>query len=315
MVEDMTENNARLELAKRFEARAAKFRPDVFGADDRQHGPMLTKDENLLVAAALRSSAEPVAWITKAALANWLKGHDPERHVLLRSGHHSDLRVALYLSAPPVSAPGIVHAAGGDGTFDESDDVSPETTPIMQAAASAAETVAGWSDAKREHAARVMGDASPEPTLRSSGEDAEPYGCVYQTEDYRGIYTHMHAGKPAAGAKNVRWLYIGDPQSDRTAPQAPEPTREEINPEQILDALRASIFLHKSGGLSVEIGGFGEAVQAILALTKPRSEARAPTHCPNGLEHGTCLHPDCVSSCPGRLPMRSEARDEQGEGM
>jgi hypothetical protein len=38
--------------------------------------------------------------------------------------------------------------------------------------------------------------------------------------------------------------------------------------------------------------------------------ARARTHCPNGLEHGNCLHPDCVSSCPGRLALRSPAATE-----
>jgi hypothetical protein len=28
-----------------------------------------------------------------------------------------------------------------------------------------------------------------------------------------------------------------------------------------------------------------------------------PVLCPNGLEHGACLHPECVPSCPGRLSL------------
>ena len=28
--------------------------------------------------------------------------------------------------------------------------------------------------------------------------------------------------------------------------------------------------------------------------------------CPNGLEHGSCLFPHCVSSCPGRLSLAPE---------
>jgi hypothetical protein len=122
-----------------------------------------------------------------------------------------------------------------------------------------------------------------------------------------------------------------------TAPQAPEPTREryDCDPAAALDVsscgqendyLRARPA--KAEPTREEIANTVQAAsktclswedavgiaQAILALTKPRSEARAPTHCPNGIEHGACLHPDCVSSCPGRLPVRSEARDEQGEG-
>jgi len=41
---------------------------------------------------------EPVAFITKAALENWLKGDCPENHVFLRTG--GDLRVALYMHPP-----------------------------------------------------------------------------------------------------------------------------------------------------------------------------------------------------------------------
>jgi hypothetical protein len=48
-------------------------------------------DENDRLREAL---AEPVAWITKAGLENWLKGSLPENHILLRTG--GDMRVALY---------------------------------------------------------------------------------------------------------------------------------------------------------------------------------------------------------------------------
>lgn len=37
--------------------------------------------------------------------------------------------------------------------------------------------------------------------------------------------------------------------------------------------------------------------------------------CPNGLEHGNCLFPDCVSSCPGRLAHSSTDRDAAAEEM
>jgi hypothetical protein len=33
------------------------------------------------------------------------------------------------------------------------------------------------------------------------------------------------------------------------------------------------------------------------------SAVSRPLRCPNGLEHGACLHPECVSSCPGRLTL------------
>lgn len=35
----------------------------------------------------------------------------------------------------------------------------------------------------------------------------------------------------------------------------------------------------------------------------PVGGAPGPTRCPNGLEHGNCGFPDCVSSCPGRLSL------------
>jgi len=38
-----------------------------------------------------------------------------------------------------------------------------------------------------------------------------------------------------------------------------------------------------------------------------------PKHCPNGLEHGSCLHPECVSSCPGRLTPATQQPNASGE--
>lgn len=178
--------------------------------------------------AALRAagSAEPVAWITKAALENWQKGHDPEKHVLLRSGHHNNLRVPLYLAAPAESVRealrllraeddrqtklheiletireqirlGVPPEHRPEGLFKNIQDavyamrgrtalmndaailaaLSPnplpqtvekaaEPSPIMQAASRPAETIAGWSDAKRDYAARAMGDGLPPFQMR-----------------------------------------------------------------------------------------------------------------------------------------------------
>lgn len=42
------------------------------------------------------------------------------------------------------------------------------------------------------------------------------------------------------------------------------------------------------------------SVDAMRALGLPSTQL-----CPNGLEHGNCLHPNCVSSCPGRLSLSS----------
>jgi hypothetical protein len=39
-----------------------------------------------------------------------------------------------------------------------------------------------------------------------------------------------------------------------------------------------------------------KTLEAALTVTRH-------TNCPNGLEHGACLHPECVPSCPGRLSL------------
>lgn len=54
--------------------------------------------------------------------------------------------------------------------------------------------------------------------------------------------------------------------------------------------------------------GYGGTLGAIrkcaaAALTDDRRNT-----CPNGLEHGNCLHPNCVTSCPGRISLSDEER-------
>lgn len=64
--------------------------PRIIPADDFR---------KLMESAALSPAPEPMAWITQAGLDNWLKGNDPEKHVLLRSG--GDMRVALFATPQP----------------------------------------------------------------------------------------------------------------------------------------------------------------------------------------------------------------------
>lgn len=50
--------------------------------------------------------------------------------------------------------------------------------------------------------------------------------------------------------------------------------------------------------------------QAVAAETGARIALtddlrKRPEKCPNGLEHGACLYPECVASCPGRLSVTS----------
>lgn len=51
----------------------------------------------------------------------------------------------------------------------------------------------------------------------------------------------------------------------------------------------------------VEADMITAALRASQPATPTGGEARDNTHCSNGLEHGNCLYPDCISSCPGRL--------------
>ena len=56
---------------------------------------------------------------------------------------------------------------------------------------------------------------------------------------------------------------------------------------------------HYDGGAVSAYGFAGAALKAVAAaLTDDHRKL-----CPNGLEHGNCLHPNCVESCPGRIPL------------
>ena len=104
-------------LAKECELYAKVIEGIIVAPNDWKEGDSTEHREPrgvlLRCAAALRDSLsrpshaldEPVAWITKAGLENFLKGAMPEQHVLLRSGN--DMRVALYAGTdvkkpPPV---------------------------------------------------------------------------------------------------------------------------------------------------------------------------------------------------------------------
>lgn len=52
-----------------------------------------------------RVQGQPVCYITKAGLRNFLKGSDPEKHVLLRRDVGDGLRVALYTRPSQTEAP------------------------------------------------------------------------------------------------------------------------------------------------------------------------------------------------------------------
>lgn len=48
-----------------------------------------------------------------------------------------------------------------------------------------------------------------------------------------------------------------------------------------------------------------------IAVRGRNAALSRPIHCPNGIEHGACLHPECVPSCPGRLALsRPQSRPE-----
>jgi hypothetical protein len=78
------------------------------------------------------------------------------------------------------------------------------------------------------------------------------------------------------------------------APDAAQPAAVDM-PKWLRDAFDGDSVPKKNIALRM-------AYDEIVRLSTPISST---LRCPNGLEHGNCLHPNCVSSCPGRLALTS----------
>lgn len=108
-----------LGMSSPWERKASNGKPLLYGGKRGllAYGTIATWDEFDLIVEIINSlptllaaltaapapTSEPVAYITKAGLKNWLDGATPETHVLLRTG--GDLRVALYLKEDQPCSP------------------------------------------------------------------------------------------------------------------------------------------------------------------------------------------------------------------
>lgn len=113
----------------------------------------------------------------------------------------------------------------------------------------------------------------------------------------------------ARGVSSIARGLLSRWDHDQFGLAAPAPKCEAVSVESRLRQIKAfAKVINENNFLDIALRIKRQVDAALSAERESAGEERDTRRCPNGLEHGNCLHPDCVSSCPGRWDLSSGAQ-------